>query len=335
MTGGTNTATGFFTIAHLSDIHLGPLKGFTPSHWRLKRGLGYLNWHRGRKKLHRAEAVAMLVDDMHHQAPDHIAVTGDLVNIGLPAEIEAARGWLKGLGPHSVVSVVPGNHDIYVRLRRDRGVARWRDFMTSDGDGADHTGEVQFPFVRRRGRVGIVGVNSALPTAPFVAAGQVPEAELSDMGRVLARLKSEGLCRVVLIHHPPLPGQAPAIRGLRNAAAFAEVLAREGAELVLHGHNHSNSLAWAGEGNGRVPVVGIASGSAAQHHKGLPLARYNLVRFGFEGDCDSGSGADGDNRRALKSIEIVGRGLSQPGGEVVELDRQMLDVSSDTGAIGA
>ena len=329
MTGETKTASSFFTIAHLSDIHLGPLKGFTPSQWGVKRGLGYLNWQRGRKKLHRAEVVAMLVEDMKRHAPDHIAVTGDLVNIGLPTEIEAARGWLEALGPASDVTVVPGNHDIYVRLRRDPGVARWLDFMSGDDAADEAARRMAFPFVRRRGRVAIIGMNSALPTAPFVAAGQVPEAELAALGDVLKRLKSEGLCRVVLIHHPPLPGQAPPIRGLRNAPAFAEVLEREGAEVVLHGHNHTNSLAWVEDAQRRVPVVGIASGSVAHHHKGLPLARYNLVRFGFgpaPGDDGSAVRAGSEGSTPLQAIEIVGRGLSHPGGEIVELDRQILDV---------
>ena len=36
------------TLAHISDVHLGPVAGFHPRYWDLKRGLGYLNWHRGR-----------------------------------------------------------------------------------------------------------------------------------------------------------------------------------------------------------------------------------------------------------------------------------------------
>ncbi len=325
MTGESRAAIGFFTIAHMSDLHLGPLKGFTPSHWGVKRGLGYLNWQRGRKNLHRADVVAMLVEDMKRHSPDHIAVTGDLVNIGLPTEIEAARGWLEALGPSSDVTVVPGNHDIYVRLRSDPGVARWLDFMSDDDAAGEAADRMAFPFVRRRGRVAIVGMNSALPTAPFVAAGRVPDDELAAMGVVLGRLKSEGLCRVVLIHHPPLPGQAPAIRGLRNAPAFAAMLQRAGADVVLHGHNHTNSLAWVDEEHRRVPVIGIASGSVAHHHKGLPLARYNLVRFGFGGPPGEDSSAE--DFSSLQSIEIIGRGLSKPGGDIVELDRQTLDLA--------
>ena len=38
-----------FTIAHISDVHLSPIDGFTPRHWSLKRALGYANWLRQRR----------------------------------------------------------------------------------------------------------------------------------------------------------------------------------------------------------------------------------------------------------------------------------------------
>ena len=37
------------TIAHLSDVHLHPIAGFTPRHWSLKRALGYANFVRTRR----------------------------------------------------------------------------------------------------------------------------------------------------------------------------------------------------------------------------------------------------------------------------------------------
>ena len=52
----------------------------------------------------------------------------------------------------------------------------------------------------------------------------------------------------VLIHHPPLPGQAKRFRGLEDAAGLEAVLSRHGAELVMHGHNHRNMLAWGATG---------------------------------------------------------------------------------------
>ena len=88
--------------------------------------------------MHRRDALDLVVADMLAQRPDHIAVTGDLINLGLPAEYEAARAWLEGLGAPDKVTVIPGNHDIYTHLGDDPGVERWADYMRSDAWGAKY-----------------------------------------------------------------------------------------------------------------------------------------------------------------------------------------------------
>ena len=61
-----------------------------------------------------------LVSDLQAQAPDQIAVTGDLVNLALEAEFAPARAWLESVGAADRVTVIPGNHDAYVRATRHR-----------------------------------------------------------------------------------------------------------------------------------------------------------------------------------------------------------------------
>lgn len=301
-------------IAHISDVHITPLSGLSPRHLNVKRTLGLMNWHRGRKHVHRAEVANLLVADMLAMRPHHVAVTGDLCNIGLPNEYAAALNWLKGLGAADTVTVVPGNHDIYTRIGSHPGVQLWQDYMISDAYGAELPGTGTtargFPFVRRVGAVALVGVNSAVETRPFVATGRVGREQLQALEAVLRALRASELARVVLIHHPPLPGLAPSARALMDAEELAGVLSRAGAELVLHGHNHRDMLSW-GEGpNGKIPVLGIASGSAGRRQKDEPMARYNLVRV----------------RRAGQAwaFEVTGRGLMMPASGVVELDRRLL-----------
>ncbi|MCB1549449.1 MAG: metallophosphoesterase [Hyphomicrobiaceae bacterium] len=295
------------TIAHLSDPHLAPMAAFSLGHLRTKRLLGYLNWQRNRKAAHLRPVLEQLVLDLLEQAPDHIAVTGDLVNIGLPVEHVGALAWLRQLGPEERVTVVPGNHDIYVRMRRDPGAMRWRSYMTGAGETPQEAAPA-FPFVRRLGDVALIGLNSALPRPPFIASGRIGRAQLDALQPLLVRLGGEGLCRVVLVHHPPLPGQAPRSRALEDANQLADVLRTGGAELVLHGHNHQASLVWCERAGGlpRIPVVGVPSASIGiAHHDAL--ARYNLVRIEKVG-----------TRWALN---LLGRGLAEPGGGVVELER--------------
>ena len=80
-----------FRLAHLSDPHLGPLPEPELLQLLSKRILGYVNWRRNRNKAMGGGYLAGLVEDMLAGAPDHIALTGDLVNIALPLEIEAAK----------------------------------------------------------------------------------------------------------------------------------------------------------------------------------------------------------------------------------------------------
>src|ERR1051326_6221775 len=102
-----------FVLAHLSDPHLAPLP--TPRLMELagKRVLGYVNWRRRRQLIHRREVLDGLVQDLKARAPDHVAVTGDLVNISLPADFAPAGVWLATLGRPHDVTVGPGNHDAY------------------------------------------------------------------------------------------------------------------------------------------------------------------------------------------------------------------------------
>ena len=297
------------TIAHLSDVHLGPIAGFTPRYWNLKRALGFANWLWHRRGAYQRAVLDRIIADVETQRPDHIAVTGDLANLGLPREHINALAWLERIGPPERVSVIPGNHDIYSSLHGDSGTARWARYMTSDAEGAARGGSVgDFPFVRMLGRVALIGVNSAVPTPPFVASGRVGEEQLARLAAILDRLGGGDVFRLVLIHHPPLPGQAGRKRDLEDAPALQAVLSRHGAELVVHGHNHVSSLAWCPTATGKVPVVGVPSASLGRPYKREPLARYNLYRIAGP----------------PWTIEVVRRGLQMPGGPIVELERTTL-----------
>src|SRR3954447_24850133 len=103
-----------FTLAHLSDPHLSPLPAVRFRDLAGKRALGYLNWTRNRHEFYKREVLDALVSDMQAQSPDHIAITGDLVNLGLEAEFLQVTEWLQSVGAPDRVTVVPGNHDAYV-----------------------------------------------------------------------------------------------------------------------------------------------------------------------------------------------------------------------------
>ena len=131
---------------------------------------------------------------------------------------------------------------------------------------------------RRLGRVALVGLSTALPMPPFIAAGQLGETQIADLTRALRSLGTEDVFRVVLIHHPPFPGGAYKRKSLLDAEVFQAAIRDAGAELVLHGHTHVAGLGRIGQ----TPVIGVPSASALKSgHK--DAAAYNLYRIA-EGD---------------------------------------------------
>jgi len=270
-----------FTIAHLSDAHLSPAPFPGLREMRLKRFMGYVNWKRGRERLNDMPMLSRLVADLRAHQPDHVAMTGDIVNIALAQEFQRAAVWMRTLGDPADVSFTPGNHDAYVHDALD-GLARTFGPWTQ-GDGAA-PGPSRFPYLRVRGEVALIGLNSGVPTAPLLASGRLGAAQLAALGPMLQETGARGLARVILIHHPPLShGPTPPLRGLNDAVAFERVLELHGAEAILHGHTHKRMVNYlpsraTRREDGLVPVIGVPSASAASRDSRLRAAYY-LIRL--------------------------------------------------------
>ncbi len=291
-----------FTLAHLSDPHLAPLPRPRWGELIGKRVTGYINWQLKRRFIHDPAALAAIVTDIKAQGPDHIAVTGDIANIALAAEFPPGRDWLESLGSARDVTLVPGNHDIYVREAAVFAARQWGAYMCDD------EGVGGFPFVRRRGNIALIGLSSGVPTAPFLATGWLGTKQLTELAATLNELKGEGLFRVILIHHPPVSETARQ-KHLLDAPIFKRVIAAHGADLLLHGHDHIHMVNWLHGPNGtRVPAVGVPSASAAPG-RDKDAAGYNLYRI--------------EGTRDAWQCELISRGLTTSG-EVVQQKRLML-----------
>lgn len=269
-----------FILAHLSDLHMAAKPEL--SQLLNKRGLGYINWQRKRKYIHRPEVLEAVTRDLKAQKFDHIAVTGDLVNLSLPDEYACASAWLAALGNSRDVTVVPGNHDVYIRAVEQMPVYFWGDYMRGD-DGLD-----RFPFVRRRGNVALIALSTGVATGPFMAKGWLGKRQLARLAEALDATRDA--FRVVLIHHPPYTPLRRYLRRLVDAAALRRVLADKGAELLLHGHDHRSYVDLLDGPQGRkIPAVGVPSASADAPHGDEDGAGYYLFTIDGTGGnwrCD-------------------------------------------------
>jgi 3',5'-cyclic AMP phosphodiesterase CpdA len=263
-----------FRLAHISDIHLSPLPALSLRELVSKRITGYINWRSNRKGSMTGGTLDTLVADLKAQAPDHLAVTGDLVNLALDEELETAERWLKTLGNPADVSVVPGNHDAYVPGALKKTRRYWGPWMLGDREAAEHR-PVEFPYLRVRGDVALIGVSSARATAPFMATGDLRDRQARRLGEILDETGKRGLFRVIMIHHPPVRGAAPAHKRLLGIGLFQRTVRQHGAELVLHGHTHLATRYGINGPDWKIPVVCVPSASQSfGAHK--PAARFNI-----------------------------------------------------------
>jgi 3',5'-cyclic AMP phosphodiesterase CpdA len=268
-----------FRLAQVSDPHFQCLRLGSARQLFGKRMLGAINLLVRRRFKHRMSFLQTLLEDLRGRSFDHLALTGDLCNIALESEWQAALRWIQatGLSPEQI-TVIPGNHDAYVPEVVENG--SFERLFSAYQTAELRDGEAVYPFVRLRGEVALVCVSSAVPTGDLGAWGRVGEAQLGRLEALLIAPEVKARRRIVLIHHPPLPNRYGEELNLRDRQALQALLRRTGADLVLHGHDHRDF--WKelpGPDGARIPVVGVGSAS----YSGGPKKRSRYRIFAFDG----------------------------------------------------
>ena len=260
-----------FRLAHISDVHLGPLPPVKFHQLANKRITGYLNWKINRKGSLNADYLGQIVDHIKNKSIDHVAVTGDLVNLSLPDEFMNARNFLEHLGKQETVTANCGNHDAYLPGSLQRAIDSWSPYLS--GDDKIISSANDYPILRKRRDVAIIACNSAEATLPFFATGYFRKAQAQRLERILDETRD--MYRIVMIHHPPFANATPWYKRLVGQESFREVILKQGAELILHGHTHLDTKTDIEGPQGKVPVICVpAAGNAPGGHK--PAGRYNL-----------------------------------------------------------
>lgn len=264
-------------LAHLSDVHVDDLTGVRWTRFLNKRFTGLVNLIGHRRHAHPRHmleaAVANIAAD---PSIDHVVVTGDLTNLSLESEMNAARALLEPLSGR--LSVIPGNHDVYTR-----GAERSRRFEAHFGDWMFGGGETDYPWLKRiAGRNGpdlvLLGFCSAVARMPLMATGVVSKAQLARLSD-LARgpdLNDPKAARVALVHHNMHSRgfRKDKMHGLTNRDAFLDALYAAKIPLVLHGHTHTAQRSVIRG----VEVIGSGSTTWAHPHPDR-LGRFNVYTF--------------------------------------------------------
>lgn len=277
-----------FRIAHVSDTHVLSRAGVE---WRRvlfnKRITGYVNLALHRGRVYRREYLDAAVSAAAAQA-DHVVVTGDITNLALESEFDEALAVFSELARRVEVTIVPGNHDIYLPSidRERRFPHHFGTFLESDlPQYAVDLPAGRFPCVKLRGPTAIIALSSAVPRPPFVSAGHIGPDQLEALAALLGHPDVRRRLPVVLVHHPPLDAGLRIARlrdGLIDAAALRRTLGGLARGMVLFGHIHQRMRHRLRTATGWLDVI-AASGAALDHSNQSVRAGFNLYEVDDDG----------------------------------------------------
>lgn len=245
-------------LIHITDLHLTSLAHLGWRDLHGKQWLGYQSWGRNRQYRHLRDNLDRLMQGATARNPDLLCITGDLVHIAHPEELNAAAQWLTSLDLADRIVLVPGNHDLYHSAAWSILSEQWRTWLRwPDGTNLS-TPQTAWPLTIRSRGVNIDCLNSSLPMPWYSAQGQLGAGQLD---RLTSSARFSQGPHVLLLHHPPLsPREDPSItrrKALRDSATLRPLLSRY--DFVLHGHTHKNTFLAAAN----TRIYGTASASAS------------------------------------------------------------------------
>jgi 3',5'-cyclic AMP phosphodiesterase CpdA len=235
-----------------------PAKAKPPSEERRMKIVQISDIHVEDGGMFRPDLMERVVEETNEQAPDVVAVAGDLTGAGYREQFEAARDYLERLECEEVVAVM-GNHDA-----RNVGYRYFEDlFGTRSG-----ARTVSVP----EGEAKVVALDSSKPDLDDGEVGREYYAWVDSEFRDWDRGP-----RILVVHHHILavPGTGRDANILRDAGDVMALLREVEVDLVLAGHRHVPYF-WSISG-----VRVLHSGTAASDRiRGDVGPSYNVIELG-------------------------------------------------------
>lgn len=246
-------------LAHYSDIHIThfPLsEGFKLK--RLAAVASYSLAGRGAHFQGSHERIERLLEDVDAQGVDHALCTGDLTGVSTEAEYTEVAGLFGArLGQPERLTVIPGNHDRYVK--GVEGLFERHFSRVSEG--------AKFPFVKHLpSGVSIVAIDVARPTSLIDSSGLCGPQQREALLRLLTDASMKDRFVVLALHYGLLRAEGQRdtrSHGLRDDLEVMALIDRADVslDLVVHGHMHRPYVVKVGKRNA------ICAGSATDLHR--------------------------------------------------------------------
>lgn len=237
------------SLVHLSDMHFGV-----------------------QSDAHQVARLGTLVSEL---APSAVVVSGDLTQRARHREFQQAKAFVGMLARQVPVFVVPGNHDVawwtspFGLLGRERIYSKYQQYFGDD----------LRPSLTVPGAV-LVGVLSSHGVAvgsvtwnlrDLAVKGHLPFEEIERATAVFQSAPAESL-KVLVLHHNVLPGPLSGRVGLARLGRTRRRILETGADLVLCGHDHQESIGQLGD----TTVVSTA-GTHTSRTRGKRSSAFNLI----------------------------------------------------------
>ncbi|MEO8452724.1 MAG: metallophosphoesterase [Gemmatimonadota bacterium] len=238
------------TLVHLSDLHFG-------------RDVDL-------------EQVAEAETFVATSVPNAVVISGDLTQRARHGEFQRALVFVDRMRSFAPTLVIPGNHDVqwwetpFDVTGADRKHRKYRQYF-----GDDLTPTLELPGLCVASVLTSHGVVWGSMTWRFwrdaAVKGHLPSGEVERIQAIFDR-QPAGTTKVLALHQNVVRGEISNRMGLARGKVAARRLAGSGADLILCGHDHQESMSQLDD-----RVVVATAGTLTRRTRGKRASAFNLI----------------------------------------------------------